>query len=59
MYSVSINFISKPCLIIFSLDKLVIEVNDVNVFVGCKKELTVKGYDKYYNPVTIDTQKIK
>ena len=42
-----------------SLDKLVIEVNDVNVFVGCKKELTVKGYDKYYNPVTIDTQKIK
>lgn len=41
-----------------SLDKLVIEVDDVNVFVGCKKELTVKGYDKYYNPVTIDPKKI-
>lgn len=41
-----------------SLDKLVIEVDDVNVFVGCKKELTVKGYDKYYNPVTIDSKKI-
>ena len=42
-----------------SLDKLIIEVDDVNVFVGCKKELTVKGYDKYYNPVTVDTKKIK
>lgn len=41
-----------------SLDKLVIEVDDVNVFVGCKKELTVKGYDKYYNPVSIDSKKI-
>lgn len=40
------------------LDKLVIEVDDVNVFVGCKKELTVKGYDKYYNPVSIDSKKI-
>lgn len=42
-----------------TLDKLLIEVDDVNVFVGCKKELIVKGYDKYYNPVQIDKNKIK
>ena len=42
-----------------SLSDLIIEVDSVNVFVGCKKELIVKGYDKYYNPVEIDTDKIK
>lgn len=41
------------------LAKLVIEVDDVNVFVGCEKELIVKGYDKYYNPVEIDSEKVK
>lgn len=42
-----------------SLSHLIIEVDSVNVFVGCRKELTVKGYDKYYNPVEIDADKIK
>lgn len=42
-----------------ALDKLLIEVPDVNVFVNCEKELTVKGYDKYYNPVKVDMKKIK
>lgn len=42
-----------------ALSELLIEVDSVNVFVGCEKELTVKGYDKYYNPVEIDVDKIK
>lgn len=41
------------------LDKLLIEVDDVNVFVNCEKELKVKGYDKYYNPVEINSDKIE
>lgn len=41
------------------LSELLIEVASVNVFVGCEKELTIKGYDKYYNPVEIDEDKIK
>ncbi len=42
-----------------SLSELVIEVKEVNVFVGDERELIVKGYDKYYNPVSIDTDDIK
>lgn len=42
-----------------SLNNLLIEVDDVNVFVGCEKELKVKGYDKYFNPVEVDVDKIK
>ncbi len=41
------------------LDKLLVEVDDVNVFVNCEKELKVKGYDKYYNAVEIDENKIE
>ena len=41
------------------LSNLLIEVNDVNVFVGCKKDLIVKGYDEYYNPVQVDNSNLK
>lgn len=42
-----------------SLSNLIIEIDEENVFVGCQKELKVKGYDKYYNPVQIDIDDIK
>lgn len=41
------------------LDKLLVEADDVNVFVNCEKELKVKGYDQYYNAVEIDENKIE
>lgn len=41
------------------LDGLLIEADDVNVFVGCKKELAVKGYDEYYNPIDVDISDVK
>ena len=37
-----------------SLDALIIEADDENVFVNCKRKLTIKGYDKNYHPVEID-----
>lgn len=42
-----------------SLSDLIIEVSEENVFVNCERELIVKGYDKYYNPVEIDIDDIK
>lgn len=41
------------------LDKLLVEADNVNVFVNCEKELKVKGYDKYYNAIEIDKSKIE
>ena len=41
------------------LKSLMIEVDEENVFVGGKKELKVKGFDEYYNPIEIDNSKIK
>ena len=42
-----------------SLSNLIIEVSEENVFVNCERELKVKGYDKYYNPVEVDIDDIK
>lgn len=42
-----------------SLSNIVLEVSEENVFVNCEREIKVKGYDKYYNPVEIDTDDIK
>ncbi len=42
-----------------SLSDLKIEVTEENVFVGCKRKLIVKGYDKNYNPVEVDSDDIK
>lgn len=41
-----------------SLSNLIIEVSEENVFVNCERELKVKGYDKYYNPIEIDLEDI-
>lgn len=38
---------------------LIIEVSDTNVFKGKEREIKVKGYNKYYNPVDIDEKDIK
>lgn len=42
-----------------SLANLLIEVSEENVFVNCERELVIKGYDKYYNPVEVDIEDIK
>jgi hypothetical protein len=42
-----------------SLSNLLIEVSEENVFVNCERELIIKGYDKYYNPVEVDIEDIK
>lgn len=36
------------------ISKLIIEVEDTNVFKGKERKLEVKGYNKYYNPIEID-----
>lgn len=42
-----------------SLDGLLIEADDANVFVNTSREFTVRGYDRYFNPVQIDPSKVK
>ena len=42
-----------------SLHQLKVELSEPNVFVGCEKELTVKGFDEYYNPISIDIESIQ
>lgn len=42
-----------------SLSNLIIEVSEENVFVNCERELKVKGYDKYFNPIDVDIEDIK
>ena len=42
-----------------SLSELVLKVSEENVFAGCKREIEVLGYDKYYNPVSVDMSKVK
>lgn len=37
-----------------SLSNLLIEIPEENVFAGCTMDLKVKGYDKYYNPISVD-----
>lgn len=41
------------------LSGITIEVSDTNVFKGKKREISVKGYNKYYSPVKIDQNKIE
>ncbi len=41
------------------ISKLIIEVDDTNVFKGKEREITVKGYNKYYNPVDINQKNVK
>ncbi len=42
-----------------SLANLLIEIPEENVFAGCTMDLKVKGYDKFYNPITVDSSEIK
>lgn len=37
---------------------LVIESEDENVFVNTSRAFTIKGYDKYFNPVSIDPSQV-
>ena len=41
------------------LDGLVIETSENNVFVNTSRQYSVKGYDRYFNPVTIDPSQVK
>lgn len=36
------------------LHGLIIETEDTNIFAGTSREFTVRGYDMYFNPVTVD-----
>lgn len=40
------------------LEGLIIEAEDTNIFVNTSRVLTVKGYDRYFNPVEIDPEDI-
>ena len=33
---------------------LIVETDDTNIFAGTSREFTVRGYDRYFNPVTVD-----
>ncbi len=40
------------------LDGLIVELEDSNVFINTTRQLTVKGYDQYHNPVSVDRNSI-
>lgn len=42
-----------------ALDGFVIDTANKNVFVNTSREFSLKGYDKYFNPVEIDKEDIK
>jgi exopolysaccharide biosynthesis protein len=42
-----------------ALDGFVIDTADKNVFVNTSREFSLKGYDKYFNPVEIDKEDVK
>lgn len=42
-----------------SLSGLIVETEDINVFVNTSRKFTVRGYDRYFNPVEIDPNKVK
>ncbi|MFZ5989094.1 MAG: phosphodiester glycosidase family protein [Bacillota bacterium] len=42
-----------------SLEGLIIDTADTNVFVNTSREFTVRGYDTYFNPLTIDESQVK
>jgi exopolysaccharide biosynthesis protein len=33
---------------------LIVETDDTNIFAGTSREFSVRGYDRYFNPVTVD-----
>ncbi len=39
--------------------RLIIEIDDTNIFSGMERKITVKGYNKYYSPIEIDQDDIK
>lgn len=41
------------------LSKIKLELEEENVFVNSTRELKVYGYDKYYNPIEIDSSEIE
>ncbi|NTV90513.1 MAG: phosphodiester glycosidase family protein, partial [Clostridiales bacterium] len=41
------------------LSGLVLSADDTNVFVNTSRSLTLKGYDKYINPIAIDSKSVK
>jgi len=41
------------------LEGLLIETEDTNVFVNTSRSFTVKGYDKYLNPVDVDPDSVE
>lgn len=41
------------------LDGFIIQTSDPNVFVNTSRDFTVKAYDRYFNPITVDTSKIQ
>jgi exopolysaccharide biosynthesis protein len=41
------------------LNGLIIEAEDANVFVGTSRKFTVRGFDRYFNPVEIDPSDVK
>jgi exopolysaccharide biosynthesis protein len=41
------------------LEGLIIDTEDKNVFVNTSRSYTVRGYDKYFNPVEVDPDKVK
>jgi len=41
------------------LEGLVIETEDTNVFVNTSRAFTVKGYDRYFNPVQINPEDVE
>ncbi len=42
-----------------SLEEIVLKTGEENIFVGCERKIEVYGYDKYYNPVEINTDDIE
>lgn len=42
-----------------ALDGLIISTDDGKMFAGTTRKFTVKGYDRYFNPVAVDPETVK
>ena len=42
-----------------ALDGLIIDTPDRNVFIDTSREFSVRGYDRYFNPIIVDNTKIQ
>ncbi|MDF2523218.1 MAG: hypothetical protein K0R31_859, partial [Clostridiales bacterium] len=42
-----------------SLDGMIIDTPDRNIFVNTSREFNVRGYDKYFNPFTVNNSKVQ